>query len=124
MTFFNAVTPGWFATYGTRLIAGRDFEARDDAGPPVAIVNEAFARHFFGARRAVGRRVRLRDRPRRDGRARDRRRGRRTPPIAACARTFPPTLYRPAAQMPEPPPFLNLDRADGARAARRACSRR
>jgi len=57
MSMFNAITPGWFATYGTRVIAGRDFDRRDDRGAPVAIVNEAFARHFFGTPAAVGRRV-------------------------------------------------------------------
>ena len=45
------VSPGWFGTYGTRLLAGRDFDGRDQAGAPnVVIVNEAFARaHFAGA---------------------------------------------------------------------------
>jgi putative ABC transport system permease protein len=49
------VTPGWFATYGTRLIAGRDIDARDTAtAPHVALVNEAFVRRFFPGRNAVG----------------------------------------------------------------------
>ena len=44
------VTPGWFATYGTPILAGRDFDDRDRAGTqPVAIVNEAFARRFLTA---------------------------------------------------------------------------
>ena len=30
MSMFNAITPGWFATYGTRIVAGRDFDRRDD----------------------------------------------------------------------------------------------
>jgi len=51
----NMVTPGWFATYGTRIVAGRDIEARDTtAAPHVALVNEAFARRFFPGRTAVG----------------------------------------------------------------------
>jgi putative ABC transport system permease protein len=51
----NMVTPGWFATYGTRLIAGRDIDARDTAtAPHVALVNEAFVRRFFPGRNAVG----------------------------------------------------------------------
>ncbi len=57
-TAFNAVTPGYFATLDTRLIAGRDFDARDTVGAlPVAVVNESFARRFFGSGQAVGRRV-------------------------------------------------------------------
>ena len=47
MTFINSVTPGWFATYGTRLLAGRDFADRDTAGgAPVAIANETFLRRY------------------------------------------------------------------------------
>jgi predicted permease len=52
----NAVTPGWFRTYGTPVLAGRDFEAHDrDGAPPVALVNEAFARRFLGGENPVGR---------------------------------------------------------------------
>lgn len=56
--FFDA-SPGYFAAVGMRITAGRDFDARDRAdAPPVAIVNEAFARTWLPAG-AVGRRVRL-----------------------------------------------------------------
>ena len=38
----------YFKTMGIRLVAGRSFAESDRAGaPPVAVVNEAFARHFF-----------------------------------------------------------------------------
>jgi putative ABC transport system permease protein len=44
---FNFVTPGWFAAYGTTMLAGRDFDARDAASaPPVVIVNQAYVRKF------------------------------------------------------------------------------
>src|SRR5262245_44944843 len=50
------VTPGYFETFQTRLIAGREFAAGDDAAhPPVAIVNESFARLHFPGMDAVGR---------------------------------------------------------------------
>jgi predicted permease len=53
----NAVTPGWFETYGLDVLAGRDFTAEDRAGRPnVAIVNRQFAERFFGGARPVGRR--------------------------------------------------------------------
>ncbi len=53
--YFN-VSPGYFATAGTRLIAGREFRWNDDANTPrVAIVNQEFARRLFGNERAVGR---------------------------------------------------------------------
>jgi putative ABC transport system permease protein len=59
ITYRNVITPGWFATYGTRLVAGRDFDDRDQAAaPPVAIVNETFARRFLQGGNPVGRRIR------------------------------------------------------------------
>ncbi|HEX6315342.1 MAG TPA: ABC transporter permease [Gemmatimonadaceae bacterium] len=43
------VSPGYFATLGIPLVVGRDFGPDDVAGgEPVAIVNEAFARRFWG----------------------------------------------------------------------------
>jgi predicted permease len=53
---FNRVSPGYFRTMGTTLIAGRDFDERDTlTSPKVAIVNEAFAKTFFGGANPVGR---------------------------------------------------------------------
>jgi predicted permease len=59
-----AVSPGYFGTLRTRLIAGREFRPTDAApggraAPTsgVAIVNEAFARAYMGGRSPVGRRV-------------------------------------------------------------------
>ena len=44
---FNFVTSGWFAAYGTTMLAGRDFDARDTAAAlPVAIVNQTYVRKF------------------------------------------------------------------------------
>ena len=51
---------GYFATIGTRLLAGRDFAATDArVAGRVAIVNEELARAFFGRADAVGRRFRI-----------------------------------------------------------------
>jgi putative ABC transport system permease protein len=62
--FVNLISPEWFKTYGTRLIAGRDFNDGDKRGTPdVAIVNEAFARKFTGGLNPIGRRVREPARP-------------------------------------------------------------
>ncbi|HEU4628988.1 MAG TPA: ABC transporter permease [Gemmatimonadaceae bacterium] len=50
-----SVTPGYFATLGVPLRAGRDFTAADDEdAPDVAILNESAARAFFGDAPAVG----------------------------------------------------------------------
>ena len=55
----NVVTPGWFATLGTRVLAGREFSGADAPGSvPVAIVNQAFARRFLRDGPPIGRVVR------------------------------------------------------------------
>jgi putative ABC transport system permease protein len=52
---FNVIGPRFFATMGTPLVAGREFDARDTGtSPTVAIVNERFARRFFGGQPAAG----------------------------------------------------------------------
>jgi putative ABC transport system permease protein len=52
----NVVTPGWFATYGMRFVAGRDIGATDRLGAPeVAVVNQAFVRKFLAGQPALGR---------------------------------------------------------------------
>jgi predicted permease len=68
----NAITPGFFETLGVRLLAGRNFNERDahavisasrvGEGPPgfrSAIVNESFARRYFGDRSPIGARLGL-----------------------------------------------------------------
>lgn len=55
----NSVTPGFFATLGTRIVAGRDFSERDmlpvdKGGQRVAIVNEEFVKRYFGGRNPLG----------------------------------------------------------------------
>jgi predicted permease len=56
LVWFNALGPGFFTTYRTRLVAGRDFTLADRMGGPlVAIVNEAFARKYLGTQPPVGR---------------------------------------------------------------------
>jgi predicted permease len=53
----NAVGAGYFRTIGASIVAGREFTDVDVAsGYKVAIVNEAFARRYFGGR-ALGRRI-------------------------------------------------------------------
>jgi putative ABC transport system permease protein len=50
----NLVASKYFETLGTPFIAGRDFTPEDDGRPPVAIVNQAMARHYFGATNPLG----------------------------------------------------------------------
>ena len=100
ITNINHVTPDWFATYGTKLLAGRDIADGDRQGAPaVALVNETFARKFLGAGSPIGRIVRQEGRP-----------GKVPPPIEivglvrdAVYRSLrdpvPPTMYLPVAQI-------------------------
>ena len=56
---FNVVAPGFFATLGIPLLAGREFAAADTAdSPPVAIVNERFVRQYGRGGDVLGARLR------------------------------------------------------------------
>jgi putative ABC transport system permease protein len=59
-SYLMQIGPDFFATYGTRLLDGREFTAQDGAtAPRVAIVNETFVRRLLpGGRRATGQRFR------------------------------------------------------------------
>jgi predicted permease len=51
------ITPGYLGTIGAPLLAGREPDERDREGAPrVAMVNAAFARHFFGTESPLGKR--------------------------------------------------------------------
>jgi predicted permease len=53
---FARVSPGFFATLGIPIVLGRDFTPQDRLGAhKVAVVNEAFARRFFGNENPLGR---------------------------------------------------------------------
>ncbi|HEY7600837.1 MAG TPA: FtsX-like permease family protein, partial [Candidatus Limnocylindrales bacterium] len=105
----NFVTPGWFATYETPLVAGRDFGPGDRGGAPaVAIVNQAFANRFFGGASPVGRTLRQAGRPDRPelpleivGVVRD-------TVYASVREPAGPIVYRPLAQAEDFPPFVSI----------------
>ena len=53
--------PGFFESIGLGLLQGRYLSSQDLAeNPPVAVVNESFARHYFGGDSAIGQRIKLR----------------------------------------------------------------
>ncbi len=60
LRLYNYVSPGYFHTAGTKMIAGRDFTWTDVYGlRPMVIVSESFARESWGsAQAAPGKRVR------------------------------------------------------------------
>jgi hypothetical protein len=53
------VSRGFFATFGTSVVAGRDFAPLDYETGRVMIVNQSFARHVLGERNPIGQRVRI-----------------------------------------------------------------
>lgn len=65
--FMNALSPDYFKTMGIAIQEGRDFDLRDQydievpwhkgGGPKTAIVNRAFADHFFKGKTAIGRKI-------------------------------------------------------------------
>lgn len=56
----RAVSPAYFATLGIPLADGRDFGPEDVAGgEPVAIVNQEFAKHFWGDSAAIDRAIQI-----------------------------------------------------------------
>jgi hypothetical protein len=57
---FNIVSAGYFATIGTAIARGREFDAHDDTnGMPVAIVNDTMARRFWPDGDPIGKRIRF-----------------------------------------------------------------
>ncbi len=52
------VSPAYFSTLGAKLVRGRYFgDAEDSSRPPVAIINQAFARKYFPKEDPIGKRV-------------------------------------------------------------------
>ena len=52
---WNRVTPGFFRTFGDKILMGRPLSDSDDAtARHVAVVNEAFAKRFFGKENPIG----------------------------------------------------------------------
>jgi putative ABC transport system permease protein len=113
-THYNAVTPGFFSTFGTHVLAGRTFSDRDSAGSSfVAVVNQAFAHAAFGNANPIGRRVSDRHRTLSGTQDPDP----RTVEIVGIVEdakyrslreAIPPTLYTPFAQDPEAPRFASV----------------
>src|SRR5579863_1102854 len=53
---YYSISPGYLEAAGTILLSGRDFTWHDDKNmPPIAIVNQTFARRMFGGESPLGR---------------------------------------------------------------------
>ena len=94
----NAVAPNFFAALELPLLLGRAFTERDTpAAPKIAIVNQTFARRFFGSENPIGRRFGFGRAPVNDlleivGVARDAK-------YTTLRDDIPATVYLPAAQL-------------------------
>jgi predicted permease len=53
------VSAGFFPTFGTSVVAGRDFVPLDFEAGRVLIVNQSFVRHVLGDRNPIGQRIRI-----------------------------------------------------------------
>jgi putative ABC transport system permease protein len=107
--YINMISADFFRTYGTRMLAGRDFTGRDTKdAPPVAIVNEAFARTFAGGANPLGKQVHERGFPGRPALTREIV-GYVQDAIYRSLRTpAPPTMYIPIAQYYQPPSSTSI----------------
>jgi putative ABC transport system permease protein len=57
---FLIISSGYFKAMGTPIVSGRDFEVRDRFdGPPVAVVNQAFAQKFSPNQSVLGKQYRV-----------------------------------------------------------------
>jgi putative ABC transport system permease protein len=55
---FRIISPGFFASLGVPLLAGRDFDDRDRKdGEPVAIISETVAKQMFASREVLNRHI-------------------------------------------------------------------
>ena len=103
LAFFNFVSPGYFGTMRTSLLAGRNINDGDTkTAPLIAIVNETLARKFFPNGEALGKYFRVHADP-----------GKPEPPIQivglvkdakyeSLREEAHPTAYFPIAQVTEP----------------------
>ena len=63
-SLLNRVSPDFFRTMGTPLLAGRDFNERDTvSSPQVAIANEQFARRILGSTNPIGKTFQIEEPP-------------------------------------------------------------
>jgi predicted permease len=97
--YLNETGPDLFRTLGTPILIGREFTSRETPTTPnVAVVNQAFVRHYYAGASPIGRRLRWGNDP-------------STIEIVGMVKDVhyeslrqlpPPTIYFPASQSKEP----------------------
>jgi predicted permease len=108
MSAINFVSPGWFTTFATPMLAGRDFDDRDTQGARlVGIVNEAFARQFLHGASPLGHTLRIPFPGQKQPRGPIEIVGLVADAVFRSLREpVPPTMYLPLAQQVVDQPFL------------------
>jgi predicted permease len=62
ISYEDQVGPNYFATIGVPILLGRDINEQDYAsGAYVAVVNETFAKFYFGSRNPIGHKAKIQD---------------------------------------------------------------
>ena len=109
IAYFNEVSDGYFATMGTPLRAGRDFDRRDVLGATkVAIINETMARRFYGSVNPLGKPFYVKEHDKRSapfeiiGVVKDAK-------YRRLREETPPTAYVAMSQNPTPGAFANYE---------------
>jgi predicted permease len=98
---YGLVTPGFFASLGTPIVAGREFVSADTASPDhVAVINEVLAKRFWPDEPAVGKLLRL-ESP--------------TGPLVRVIGVARSTRYRSLGELPRSAMWLDLERAPRSR---------
>ena len=107
--YVNLISPGWFQTFGTGMLGGRDFTGRDTKGAQhVVIVNEAFARKFTDGQNPIGHHFREPEYPERPAVDREIVGYVKDAVYRSLRAPVPPTMYIPIAQQPQPPPGISI----------------
>ena len=109
LVYVNAVSRGWFATFGTPILAGRDFTEGDDkSAPAVILVNETLVKKYFGGANPIGQSLRNVPSP-----------GEHSPELHiigivrdtvynSLRDAIPPTMYQHVAQTEKPGPSFDI----------------
>jgi putative ABC transport system permease protein len=105
----NIISPDFFRTFGTRMLAGRDFTDADKADTPsVLIVNETFARKYFAGTNPIGQQVKQTGFPGRPSVTREVVGYVEDAVYRNLRQTIPPTMYIPTTQRETPSPFISI----------------
>ncbi len=100
---YNAVSPGYFETVGMKVMAGREFTARDrENSPLVVVVNERFAREYFPDRNPLGKLIAIAVGPRSGWQPREIVGVARDAKYNDLRREIKPLFYAPLSQVARP----------------------